>query len=381
MSDTYRMVNATKSLVAFCDRVLQEGWLALDTEFVRTRTYYAELGLVQLWSHGEWLIVDPLNGVDLTPLWQLLNNPQVTTVMHAAGEDLEIINQYCAGAPQHMFDTQVAWSFLHQGTQIGYAGMVASMCGVELDKSLSRTDWLQRPLTTAQLDYAAADSLYLARVYPELKQQIEASAQYDFFVQECAFQVKKRSRTVNPLFAWREIGGFSQMKGVERAVFAQLAQWRMSCGQQENIALPYLMREPVLMELAIRQPSTLAELATVKDLHPKVLRQRGKAILAQIEQALAEPEANWPRAIPRLDDHAQYKEWFKQAKNLIKEQADAAGVAASLLGSRKQINDVFIWSHYTDDEVKEQVAPPELLQSWRADLVGKQIFALAENLR
>src|SRR5690554_1742833 len=216
MTDKFRLINATKDLVAFCDHARETGWLALDTEFVRTRTYFAKLGLVQLWAADEWLILDPLMDVDMSPLWQLLSEDKMLTVMHAAGEDLEIINRKCAAAPKQMFDTQIAWSFLHDGAQIGYAGMVEDMCGVTLDKSLSRTDWLQRPLTPAQLEYAAADSLYLAQVYPELKKRIEASPQYEFFVQECAFQVEKRSRKVNPEFAWREVNGFAQMKGVER---------------------------------------------------------------------------------------------------------------------------------------------------------------------
>ncbi len=380
MSDTYRIINATKDLVAFCDLVQETGWLALDTEFVRTRTYYAKLGLVQLWAAGEWLIIDPLNGVDLTPLWQLLRQKNVLTVMHAAGEDLEIINQQCPGAPQHMFDTQIAWSFLHEGAQIGYAGMVESMCGVTLDKSLSRTDWLNRPLTGPQLDYAAADSLYLAQVYPELKKRIEASAQYEFFVQECAFQIAKRSRKVNPEFAWRDVGGFAQMKGVERAVVAELAKWRMRCAQEEDIALPFLMRDPVLTDIALQQPDSLYALGNINDLHPRVLRQRGEEILAVVRRGLAVPEQEWPRIIPRLDDHSQYKQWFKDAKALIKESAEQVGVAPALLGSRKQINEVFVWSKYTDEAIKAQVPKPELLLSWRHDIAGKAVLALADAL-
>lgn len=380
MVKTYRMINATKDLVAFCDLVQETGWLALDTEFVRTRTYYAKLGLVQLWAGGEWLIVDPLNGVDISPLWQLLNQDNVLTVMHAAGEDLEIINQQCAGAPRQMFDTQIAWSFLNDGAQIGYAGMVENMCGVTLDKSLSRTDWLHRPLTEAQLDYAAADSLYLAQVYPELKKRIEASPQYDFFVQECAFQVEKRSRKVNPEFAWREVNGFAQMKGVERGLMAELAKWRMQCAQEEDIALPFIMRDPVLTEIALQKPDSMHALSNISDLHPRVLRQRGKEILAVVRRGLAVPEQEWPRSIPRLDDHSQYKQWFKNAKTLIQENAEQAGLAASLLGSRKQINEVFVWSKYTDDAVKAQVPKPELLSSWRYDVAGKAVLALADAL-
>lgn len=380
MQGNYRLINATKDLVAFCDRAREAGWLALDTEFVRTRTYFAKLGLVQLWAADEWLILDPLIDVDMSPLWQLLSEDQVLTVMHAAGEDLEIINRKCAAAPKQMFDTQIAWSFLHDGAQIGYAGMVEDMCGITLDKSLSRTDWLKRPLTPAQLEYAAADSLYLAKVYPELKKKIEASPQYDYFVQECAFQVEKRSRVANPDFAWRDVGGYSQMQGVERAVFAELAKWRLSCAQQEDIALPFLLRDNVLTDIAHAQPQCKKALAEIAELHPKVLRQRGKDILAAIERGLNTAEQDWPRAIPRLDDHSNYKQWFKAAKALIKEKAAEAGVAPQLLGSRKQINEVFVWSKFTDELVKQQVPQPEMLSSWRYQVAGKAVLALADAL-
>ncbi|RUO40573.1 ribonuclease D [Aliidiomarina taiwanensis] len=380
MQDNFRLINATKDLVAFCDLAREVGWVALDTEFVRTRTYYAKLGLVQLWAADEWLILDPLLDVDMSPLWELLSEDKVLTVMHAAGEDLEIINRKCSAAPKQMFDTQIAWSFLHEGAQIGYAGMVEEMCGVTLDKSLSRTDWLKRPLSQAQLEYAAADSLYLAKVYPVLKKQIEQSPQYDFFVQECAFQVEKRSRVANPEFAWRDVGGYAQMQGVERAVLAELAKWRLSCAQQEDIALPFLLRDNVLTEIAHAQPRSKQALAEVSELHPKVLRQRGKDILAAIERGLSTPEQAWPRAIPRLDDHSGYKKWFKEAKTLIKERATQAGVAPQLLGSRKQINEVFVWSKFTDPAVKAQVPKPEMLSSWRYQVAGEAVLALADAL-
>ncbi|MCC5855435.1 MAG: ribonuclease D [Idiomarina sp.] len=376
----YRMINATSELVAFCDRARESGWLALDTEFVRTRTYLADLGLVQLHAAEQLVLVDPLNGVDLSPLWELLADPKLVTVMHAGGEDLEIIGTYQPGAPAQMFDTQVAWSFLHQGTQIGYAALVAEFFDVTLDKSQSRTDWLKRPLTEAQLDYAAADAHYLAAIYPTLREQIEASEQYPFFVAECKFQVEKRTRRLPVEFAWRDVGGFAHMKGQQRAVMAELARWRLEICRRENIALPFMLRDPVMTALAQQQPSQLSQLAQVPDIHPRVVRKYGSAILAAIERGLNIPEADWPKAIPRLDDHPAYKRWFKEAKALIAERAEAAGVAATLLGSRKQINEVFIWCLHTDDAVKAQVPGPELLSSWRLEVAGTELLKLTNAL-
>ncbi|HLV47521.1 MAG TPA: HRDC domain-containing protein, partial [Aliidiomarina sp.] len=159
-----------------------------------------------------------------------------------------------------------------------------------------------------------------------------------------------------------------------------LAKWRMQCAQEEDIALPFIMRDPVLTEIALQKPDSMHALSNISDLHPRVLRQRGKEILAVVRRGLAVPEQEWPRSIPRLDDHSQYKQWFKNAKTLIQENAEQAGLAASLLGSRKQINEVFVWSKYTDDAVKAQVPKPELLSSWRYDVAGKAVLALADAL-
>lgn len=382
MTLSYRMINATKDLVAFCDQAAAFGWLALDTEFVRTKTFYADLGLIQLWADEQWVLVDPLTDIDLAPLWRLLARQDVITVMHAAGEDLEIINQQCEGhrAPARMFDTQIAWAFLHQGQQIGYAGLVEAQCGVILDKSQSRTDWLARPLSQAQLDYAAADALYLAKMYPQIKADIESSPLLNYFQQECEFQIEKRARRIDPRYAWREIGGFAHMKGVQRAVMAELAAWRMQTAQQENIALPFLLREPVMTQIALARPQSMRELSLIDDIHPRVLRKRGAEILAAVAKGLTWPESEWPEAIPRLDDHPAYKKWFKAAKALIAERAEAHGIAAPLMGSRKQINEVFIWCFYTSDEVKAAVHRPELLSSWRFDVVGRDVEALANSL-
>lgn len=381
MSVEFQMINATKDLVAFCDQAKAKSWLAVDTEFVRTRTYYAHLGLVQLATEESCVIVDPLEVEDLAPLWDLISDPNKVTVMHAAGEDIEIIRQKAADAPSHLFDTQIAWSFLSEGDQIGYAGLIEKHFGIALDKSLSRTDWLARPLSSGQLDYAAADTYYLARVYPQLKSKIEESRWFPFFEQECQFQVAKRARVSKPVYAWREVGVYSQMKGVQRSVFSELAKWRMQVAQTENIALPFLLKDAVMAEVSRIMPSHKKALADIEGIHPSLLRKRGQQIIDAVERGTSMPESEWPPEIPRLDDHQGYKAWFKVAKKLVSEIADKEKIAAPMLGSRKQINEVFIWSQYIPNELKGELSPPEMLESWRQALVGDELLKLANDLQ
>lgn len=368
MTSSFVMINATGELVAFCDRAKENGWLTLDTEFVRTRTLYAELGLVQARTGDQVILIDPLNGVDLTPLWQLLNS-DIRTILHAAGEDLEIFHRHGVYL-RDLFDSQIAYAFLADGEQIGYAGLVEKMLGVSLDKSQSRTDWLQRPLSAEQLAYAAADVAYLAELYPQLQEQVAASGKAKWLAAECAEQVARRARETSADLAWRDLGGLQHLHGPGRAIAAALAEWRLTLARQENIALPFVMRDHVLVDIAREQPRNKHELSQIAELHPKSLRRYGDTILACVAQGLAVPPEQQPAPIPRFDQDGAYKRFFKAAKVLLKEAAEAHGLAPSLLGSRKQINDVYVWQHFTSPALKLRLHQPDLYSGWRGELVA-----------
>ncbi|MCL4409974.1 ribonuclease D [Aliidiomarina haloalkalitolerans] len=379
MSD-YRMINATGELVAFCDRAAAKGYVIVDTEFVRTRTYYAQLGLVQASCAGEAVLIDPLNGVDLQPLWQLLSSG-VEVILHAGGEDLELFHRYDA-LPKKLFDSQVAHAFLTDGSQIGYAGLVEKMLGIAVDKSQSRTDWLQRPLSKAQLDYAAADVIYLERLQVELKEQVEQLPFADLVWQECREQVQKRARDVAPQVAWRDIGGVSLLPGTGRAILRELAAWRLQTARTNDVALPFILRDPVMVEIARTRPQNRHQLGQIADIHPRSLRLYGDAVLSCVAAGEAVPASEQPEDIPRYDQLPGYKRFFKAAKALFADVAEETGIPVSLLGSRKQINDVFVYAHFTSEASKSLIAKPDLCSGWRADLLVDGLQALlAESKR
>lgn len=374
MSKNFRMINATEELVAFCDLAKANGWLALDTEFVRTRTLYAELGLVQARTGEEIVLVDPLNGVDLSALWQLLRS-DIITVLHAAGEDLEIFQRNNA-APRFLFDTQIANAFISDGTQIGYAGLVEQMLNVSLDKSQSRTDWLQRPLSPAQLEYAAADVEYLAELYPTLRAKTIDSGMEALVLAECQEQVAKRARETVAELAWRDIGGVSLLDGSGRAILRELAQWRLELARERNIALPFVARDHILTDIARNKPSNRHELSQTEELHPKSLRLYGEAILQCVERGLAVPKEQQPEEIPRYDQDSQYKRFFKAAKAILKAAGESANIPVPLMGSRKQINEIYVWHHFTTEATKAKLHTPDLYNGWRGELVAKPMAEL-----
>jgi len=372
----FRMINATSELVAFCDQARENSYLVIDTEFVRTKTYLADLGLVQLKSGRELALVDPLEFNNLAPLWQLLTEQDMQTVLHAGGEDLEIISTLGSGIPANLFDTQIAWQFLHDGEQIGYAGLVKSFVGVELDKSLSRTDWLKRPLSDAELQYAAADVHYLDKIWRTLYQQSEDSGLMEYILRECAFQARRRARQTPSELAWRDIGPVNMMNGQQRACLRELARFRMDTARANNIALPFIARDHILAQMAIDQPTSRNQLRKIDDLHPQSLRRYGDDFIAAIERGLAISESEYPPALPRLDNRGSYKRKFREVKAVLKDSAETLGISPPVLGSRKQINELFIWYWHTDEETRQKLPTPDLLSDWRGDLMKEKLEAI-----
>lgn len=376
-SISFRLINATGELVAFCDQAREHGWIALDTEFIRTRTLYAELGLVQAKSGDALILLDPLNGVDLYPLWTLLRDPDMVTVVHAAGEDLEILQQKQA-SPAVLFDTQIAYAFLTDGNQIGYAGLVEQMLDVVVDKSQSRTDWLQRPLSQAQLTYAAADVAYLAEIYPRLRSQAIAEGKEALILAECAEQVQRRGRMLPAEFAWRDLGGLSGLDGQGRAVLKALAEWRLGLAREKNIALPFIAKDSVLTAIARVQPRSRYALSAIEDLHPISLRRYADAILDCVARGLETPQAEQPEPIPRYDQDGHYKRFLKAAKAALKDIGEADDIPAALLGSRKQINDVYVWERFLRPLTKAALPEPDLYTGWRGQRLKETLKGLMQ---
>lgn len=370
------MINATSDLVAFCDQAKVNGWVAVDTEFVRERTYYAQLGLIQLGLPDSTVLFDPQSGVEPEPVWQLIADEQVIKVIHSGGEDLELLWQQAGRIPQNMFDTQIAAAFIGLGDSLGYAALVEHFFQVELDKSQSRTDWLARPLSEEQLYYAAADVYYLARLYPDLMAQVAEQGRLALVADECALHIAKRTRVTAPELAWRDLGNAWQTDGLQRAVLQELAAWRLLTAREKDKPLGFILKDATLIEMARKCPRTNAELEPIEGMHPQVLRRYSAQLLALIERGLERSAEDIPPPVPRLDFEPGYKTRFKEVKAMLKSTAEALQITPSLLGSRKQINDVFQWLWFCDESLKKRLPPPDLLTGWRGKLVKESLEAL-----
>ncbi|MGM3175425.1 ribonuclease D [Dickeya lacustris] len=366
----YQLITTDEGLSAVCALARAVPDVALDTEFVRTRTYYPQLGLIQLYDGENLSLIDPLAITDWTPLRALLQDPQVTKFLHAGSEDLEVCLKAFGCLPAPFIDTQILAAFLGKPLSYGFAALVADYRQITLDKSESRTDWLARPLTERQCQYAAADVFYLLPVARTLMMEISASGWQDAALDECAQLCQRRQDVLMPQCAYREIGNAWQLRGRHLACLQKLAAWRLSKARERDSAVNFIVREEHLWQVARYLPGSLAELDALGLSGPEI-RYHGKTLLALVAETATLCESAYPPVVHNLIDQPGYKSVFKALKAQVQLCAQQSGLSAELLASRRQINRLLNW-HW---KLSPQEQEPELLTGWRGRLFGEAIRA------
>lgn len=363
---TYHWISTNEQLAEACRQACQKTAVALDTEFVRVRSYYPKLGLIQLYDGEQVSLIDPNPITDFSPFVELLANQKVLKILHACGEDLEVFEHRFQQLPTPLFDTQIAAGFLGFGLSSGFAKLVAHFLQITLDKGASRTDWLMRPLTEIQCQYAAADVWYLLPMYQKLQPLFAESMWKTAIEQECANLLEKRKEVSDPNLLYREIGNAWQLNPQQLAVLRILAKWRQEEAQKRDLALNFVVKEQSLWQLAKLQPKHTS--ALLEFMHPNEVRIQGKKLLLLIEQAKQIPPEAYPEPLLRLVDEPHYKYALK-AMQRKQAEIQPSDLPPELLASKRQLNQLFRW--YSKGENPQSL--PELLQGWRASY-GEQIL-------
>ncbi|WBU51208.1 ribonuclease D [Kosakonia pseudosacchari] len=373
----YQMITTNDALAALCDAARAFPAIALDTEFVRTRTYYPQLGLIQLYDGEHVALIDPLTITDWTPFRDLLINTAVTKYLHAGSEDLEVFLNAFGVQPQPMIDTQILAAFCGRPLSWGFAAMVEEFTGLVIDKSESRTDWLARPLTERQCDYAAADVWYLLPIADKLLAETDQAGRLDAALDECRLMMQRRQEVLAPEEAWREITNAWQLRTRQLACLRLLADWRLRKARERDLAVNFVVREENLWAVARYMPGSMGELDSI-GLSGSEIRFHGKTLLALVAQAQALPEEALPEPLLNLMDMPGYRKAFKAIKALVQSISESQSISAELLASRRQINQLLNW-HW---KLKPQNSSPELISGWRGELMGEQLkILLAEYPR
>ncbi|MDB2387056.1 ribonuclease D [Shewanella sp.] len=365
----FQYIDNDASLAALVAQYREAKLLALDTEFVRTRTYYARLGLIQAYDGKTLALIDPLAVSNLAIFWALLTDDKIIKLLHSCSEDLEVFAKNGTCQPNQLFDSQIAASLCGMGYGLGYAKLVEQTLAITLDKGESRTDWLKRPLSEAQLHYAANDVYYLYNLYPQLVEKLDENNRLDWVYQEGERMTQGRLDPPEPDVAYLKVKNAFQLQPRQLAVLKDLAQWRLNRALKKDLALGFVVKDHALIALAKKMPKSSNELYKLSELTEQEKRIHGKELLAVIANVSFD---HLPKPLDVLALKTGYKVAFKRIKQCISEQALQHDVPIELLGSKKLIHEYLQW--FWDGKTHEK---PLILTGWRQALVADALEELA----
>jgi len=368
-----RTITTTEDLAAFCEAAKAEPYVTIDTEFLRERTYWAKLCLIQMalpGKNGEAVLVDPVAGeaMSLEPLYDLFRHEATVKVFHAARQDLEIFFVEGGVFPKPLFDTQVAAMVCGFGEQAGYETLVRKIAHQPLDKTSRFTDWSRRPLSEAQMVYALADVTHLRVIYESLAAQIAKSGRQPWVEEELAVLTDPATYTVTPEDAWLRVKTRTT-SGRFLAVVKELARFREEYAQAQNIPRSRVVKDDALLELASTKPTNYEELG-----RSRLLLREGRrgdiadGILAAVKAGIEMRPEDLPRAEPERDAGQVNPALADLLRVLLKAKAEALGVASRLIASASEL-----------DVIAAGGRDVPALSGWRSEAFGEDAMRLCRG--
>lgn len=335
---------------------------AVDTEFIRERTYYPELCLIQIAAGDSIWCIDTLALPDVEPLFSALATRTRLKVFHAARQDLEIFFNETGEIPGPLFDTQIAAALLGRPDQIAYAGLVQEFYALELDKTSSRTNWAQRPLSKRQLDYAAADVRYLEGVKHRLEQELLERGRESWLTEECQRLSQLTHYENNPTSAWRRLKGAGNLAPAQLAIVMALAAWRETQAQARNLPRGWVLKDDRLIALAQSAPRSKVALSAIDGMPPGLIRRYGAELVQAIEAAESDAENAdlEDLRLPRLTDAG--KSLLQKMLTELRRCAEENDVSAALIATRRDLEVVICGRTNV-----------RLFAGWRDELFGNMV--------
>lgn len=368
-----KTLTSTEELAEFCEYASGFDYVTVDTEFLRERTYYSKLCLVQLAVAGDGkndaVLVDPLaDGLSLDPLYELFRNQAVVKVFHAARQDLEIFYVDKGFVPTPLFDTQVAAMVCGFGEQVGYETLVRKIAKQSLDKSSRFTDWSRRPLTEAQSTYALADVTHLRTIYEFLRDQLRKTGREKWLREEVEILTDPETYIVRPEEAWKRVKSRTT-SGKFLAIVRELAQFREAYAQENNVPRSRVFKDDALVEMASTKPKNHQDLGRSRLL----LREARKGVIADgILKAVADGLACPPENAPKPDnsrDKLQVNPALADLlRVLLKAKTEETGVAQKLIASAADL-----------DFIAAGMRDVPALKGWRKEVFGEDALRLCNG--
>lgn len=361
------LIADSAALAEFCRRQEDAQFVAIDTEFMRDKTYWPILCLVQVAGPEEAAALDPLApGIDLEPLFALMRKSSLLKVFHAARQDIEIFYNLTGAVPTPLYDSQVAAMVCGFGDSVSYETLAGKLAGAHIDKSSRFTDWARRPLTERQLKYALDDVVHLRRVYEKLSVRLAASGRAQWLEEEMAELTDPATYRLEPDEAWRRLKLRTNSRRV-LALMHALAAWRERTAQQRNLPRNRVLRDEQLLEIAAHAPGSADDLAQSRGLGRGFAEGRfGVEILAVVARVLAKPESDYPAPEPRRDTPPGLGPLVDLLRVLLKLRCEENDVAVKLVADTDDLERIA-----ADDE-----ADVRALHGWRHELFGKDALDL-----
>ncbi len=357
MNETY--IDTDADLLRFCQPLSNEKWIALDTEFIREKTYYPELSLIQIAGSNDIACIDPYKINDFSPLIELLDDYNIVKIFHSPSQDLELFAHVFKSVPQNIFDTQLAASLLGIGNQIGYADLVNKLCKVQLDKKHTRTDWSRRPLSESELDYALDDVRYLGQIYNTLTEKLIATDRLNWLSQDFKLMSNIEHYQTQWTSLWKKLKGSQKLKGNELHYADQLCQWREKQAQQKNLPKRWVIKDEDVVDLARLKPTELANFKAIRTLNERFIKQHGNTIINILKDADNIDEALKPKheKFKSLSDNQQTKADCLMA--ICRHCAAKSDMAIASLATKKDIDKMVLGKE------------TKLLSGWRFEMAGE----------
>ncbi|MEO0394046.1 MAG: ribonuclease D [Pseudomonadota bacterium] len=360
------VITKTADLQALCDRLADEPYLTIDTEFLRDSTYYAKLCLVQVGGAKEAVCIDPLaDGIDLQPLYALLSNPNILKVFHAARQDLEIFFQMMGQVPAPLFDSQIAAMVCGYGESVGYEALVREIAKQKLDKSNRFTDWSRRPLSDKQIKYALGDVTHLRVIYEHLQKQIEKQGRGHWVTEEMEILTDPATYEMKPEDSWKRL----KLRSTEPLFVLTtqlLATWREAEAQRRDMPRNRVIRDDVILELAAQRPTNQDALTRVRGLGGNAKGKTGEALLATIKQALNTPAEDRPKLERKKPINGKAAATVELLKVLLKGRCATHGVAAKMVATSADLE--ALADHALNGKGDQDLL---VLRGWRREVFGE----------
>lgn len=362
-------INSAEQLTELCQQIKTVSWLALDTEFLREKTYYPKFCLLQV-ATPDWVAcVDPIALPALDELFEAIYDPAIIKVFHSCRQDLEIFYQLTGKLPEPVFDTQIAAPLLGFQDNPGYAMMVSSLLNINLNKAHTRADWSRRPLSKEQIEYAADDVIYLCRIYQIIVQKLTELNRIDWLTNDFAELANPALYEVNPEKAWLRIKGKNKLTGKQLSIIQSLSEWREKTAQAEDRPKSWLLRDELLFDIAKLQPETVGELADVRAINERVVNRYGKEICQLVSAAKNRPPIplnSYGRAAKKTQ---QQEAILDILTALVRIRAEENSLNPSILATRKDL-EVLLFGE--DDDCP-------LLHGWRYSMAGRELVGLLKG--